>query len=242
MRWFDQLRLRLRTLFMRERVESELNREFQFHLEEQIAENLAAGMSAEEARYAALRRIGGITQIQERCRDERGMHWIEASRQDIRYALRSLRKTPAFTLVAVLSLALGIGANTAIFSLIDSVLLSSLPVRDPQQLMFVRTNRVKAGNFQISTTILNRDVDELRRQATQVEGLASSQKESRLNVAADGHAELASGDCVSGNYFQLLGVPAQIGRTLLPSDDLQNGNAGGVWAAMISNGYWERRF
>ncbi|PYY13087.1 MAG: hypothetical protein DMG60_22645, partial [Acidobacteria bacterium] len=211
MRWFDQLRMRLRTLFMRERVESELKREFQFHLDEQIAENLAAGMSAEEARSAALRRIGGIAQIQERCRDERGMHWIETTMQDVRYALRSLRKTPAFTFVAVLSLALGIGANTAIFSLIDSVLLSSLPVKDPQQLVFVRTNRVKAGNFQVSTTILNRDVDEMRRQTTQVHGIASSQKEGRLNVAVDGRAELAAGDFVSGNYFQVLGVSAQIG-------------------------------
>src|SRR5580765_8405555 len=132
MRWLDQLRMRLRTLFMRERIESELNREFQFHLQEQIAENLSAGMAPEEARYAALRRIGGVTQLQERCRDERGLHWIETARQDVRYAFRSLRKTPAFTTVAVLSLALGVGANTAIFSLIDSILLNSLPVKNPQ--------------------------------------------------------------------------------------------------------------
>ena len=242
MRWIDQLRMRLRTLFMRERLESELNREFQFHLDEQIAENLAAGMSPEEARYAAMRRIGAIAQIQERCRDERGMHWIEITMQDVRYALRSLRKTPAFTVVAVLSLALGIGANTAIFSLIDSVLLSSLPVTDPQQLVFVRTNRIKVGNFQVSTTILNRDVDEIRQQAAQIEGIASSQKEGRLNITVDGRAELASGDFVSGNYFQLLGVSAQIGRTILPADDSRSGNADGGWAAMISNGYWERRF
>ena len=170
------------------------------------------------------------------------MHWIQTTIQDVRYALRSLRKTPAFTLVAVLSLALGIGANTAIFSLIDSVLLSSIPVRDPQQLVFVRTNRVKVGNFEVSTTILNRDVEEMLRQATQIEGVASSQKESRLNVAVDGRAELASGDFVSGNYFQLLGVSAQIGRTILPTDDSRNAGADGGWAAMISDGYWERRF
>lgn len=242
MRWIDQLRLRLRTLFMRHRVESELDREFQFHLDEQIAENLAAGMPPNEARYAALRGIGGIAQHQERCREERGMHWLEVTVQDVRYALRSLRKTPAFTLVAVLSLALGIGANTAIFSLIDSVLLSSIPVKDPQRLVFVRTNRIKVGNFQVSTTILNRDVDQMQRQATQVEGIASSQKENRLNIALDGHAELAEGDFVSGNYFQLLGVPAQIGRTVLSSDDSPTGGANGGWAAVISDGYWERRF
>lgn len=169
------------------------------------------------------------------------MHSVQTTIQDVRYALRSLRKTPGFTLVAVLSLALGIGANTAIFSLIDSVLLSSMPVKDPQQLVFVRTNRVKVGNFEVSTTILNRDLEEMRK-ATQVAGIASSQKEGRLNVAVDGHAQLATGDFVSGNYFQLLGVPTQIGRTILPSDDSQHGNADGGWAVMISNGYWQRRF
>src|SRR5215468_12147839 len=169
------------------------------------------------------------------------MHWLPTTIQDVRYVLRSLRKTPVFTLVAVLSLALGIGANTAIFSLIDSVLLSSIPVKDPQQLVFVRTNRIKVGNFEVSTTILNRDVEQMRRQATQVEGIASSQKESRLNVAVDGRAELASADFVSGNYFQLLGVPAQVGRTIVSAADSPNAGTGG-WAAMISDGYWERRF
>ncbi|PYY01385.1 MAG: hypothetical protein DMG64_14445 [Acidobacteria bacterium] len=243
MRWFDQLRLRLRTLFMRKRVESELNREFKFHLEEQIAENLAAGMTADEARYTALRRIGGITQLQERCREERGLHWVETTLRDTHYALRLLRKAPAFTAVAVLSLALGIGANTAIFSLIDSILLNSLPVKDPQQLVFVRTNRVKIGNFEVSRTILNRDFQQIQERATQIEGIASEMAEERLSVAIGGHAELAPGDFVSGDYFRVLEMQAQLGRTLVAADDAPTGNSGGSgWAAMISNGYWERRF
>lgn len=192
---------------------------------------------------AALRTVGGIAQIQERRRDQSGLHFIESTMQDVRYALRSLRHSPAFTAVAVLSLALGIGANTAIFSLIDSVLLNSLPVKDPKQLVFVRTNREKVGNFQVSTTILNRDIEAMQKQSTQLEGIASSQVEGRLSVAVAGHAELSSGDFVSGNYFQVLGVRAQTGRTILPADDLQNGNAGGEgWPAMISSGYWQRRF
>jgi len=243
MRWLDQLRMRLRTLFMRERIESELNREFQFHLQEQIAENLSAGMAPEEARYAALRRIGGVTQLQERCRDERGLHWIETARQDVRYAFRSLRKTPAFTTVAVLSLALGVGANTAIFSLIDSILLNSLPVKNPQELVFVRTNRVKVGNFEVSRSILNRDFELMQQRATQIEGIASEMASDRLSVAVAGRAELAPGDFVSGSYFRVLQVQAQLGRTLVASDDSPSGNAGGTgWAAMISDGYWQRRF
>src|SRR5579859_2167259 len=242
MRWFDRWKLRLRTLFRREQVERELGAEFEFHVEQQTAENLAAGMSLEEARCAALRSTGAVTQLQEQCRDERGLHFIETTMQDVRYAMRSLRKSPAFTMVAVLSLALGIGANTAIFSLIDSILLASLPVKDPQQLVFVRTSTVKVGLFNVSTTILNRDVELMQKQAMQLEGIGSSQGEGRLSVAVAGNAEVTSGDFVSGNYFQLLGVRAQSGRTIVPADNLQAGNTGSGWPAVISDGYWRRRF
>lgn len=242
-RRLDQWKLRLRTVFHRGKVESELHRELEFHLEQQIAENLAQGMSPQEARYAALRVIGGVAQIEEQCREQRGLHLIETTAQDIRYTLRSLRKNPAFTIVAVLSLALGTGANTAIFSLIDSILLNLLPVKNPKQLVFVRTNTVKSGMFQISRTMLNRDAEQMQKQATQFQGFASSQREGRLSIAIHGHAELAAGEFVSGNYFELLGIHPQIGRTLLPEDNLQSGSSGiGGWPAMISDGYWQRRF
>jgi predicted permease len=243
MRWFDRFKLRLRTLLRRGKVESELHRELEFHLEQQIAENVAKGMSLEQGRYAALRAIGGIGQIEERCRDQRGLHLIETTMQDVRYALRSLRKNPAFALVAVLSLALGTGANTAIFSLIDSLLLSSLPVKNPEQLVFVKTNSVRSGTFQVSRTMLNRDIKQMQRQATHFEGFASSQADERLSVGLEGHTELLAGEFVSGTYFQLLGVQAQAGRTILPEDDLQTGNSGGAgWPAMISDRYRRRHF
>jgi predicted permease len=243
MRWLDLLKLRLRTLVLREQAEADLRREMEFHLQEQIAENRAKGMSAEEARYAALRAIGGIAQIQEQCRDQRGLHWLETTIQDVRYSLRSLRKSPAFTLVAILSLALGTGANTAIFSLIDSILLNSLPVKDPQQLVFVRTNRTKVGNFMVSTTMRNRDVDQMEQQARLFDGIASYNDFERANVSVRGHAELAHAEFVSGTYFSVLGVPARIGRTLVPEDDRPTGSsAPAAWPAVISDGYWRRRF
>src|SRR5258708_3280793 len=134
MRLLYKLPLRLQSLFRKNRVEQELSDELRIHLEELIHENVLIGMDSEEARYAALRELGGEDQIKEECRDMRRVNYIENFMQDVRYGLRQLRRNPGFTAVAVLTLALGIGANTAIFTLIDAVLLQSLPVARPRQL------------------------------------------------------------------------------------------------------------
>jgi predicted permease len=245
MRALDLLRLRLRSLFRRRRVEAELLAELSFHLEQQTAEYVAAGMAPAEARHAAHRIIGNLGKIEEECRDMRRTRWIETFVQDLRYALRSLRLSPAFTVVAALSLALGIGANTAIFSLLDALLLRQLPVRAPEQLVAVgdpsRTGGKSEGSLRadVFSVPLYR---ELRDRNRVFSGLFASGRSGRLTVGTDRSAakpETARGRLVSGDYFAVLGVPAFRGRTFTADDDRSPGAAPYV---VISYDYWQRRF
>ncbi len=126
---------RLRGLFRRRNLEQELADEFQTHLEMQIDDHLRQGMSPDEARYLALRKFGGVEQVKETYREKRSLAWVETLIRDVTYGLRMLRRSPIVTAVAILSLALGIGANTALFSVVDAVLLKTLPVEDPDQLV-----------------------------------------------------------------------------------------------------------
>src|SRR6266700_3797478 len=138
MRCFYKLPLRLRSLFRKGRVEQELSDELRFHFERLIEEKVARGITKEEARYAALRELGGVEQIKEECRDMRRVNYIEDFFEDLRYGLRMLTKNPGFTAVAAITLALGIGATTAIFSVVDAVLLHPRPYQNPSQLVAIR--------------------------------------------------------------------------------------------------------
>ncbi|HKS97159.1 MAG TPA: ABC transporter permease, partial [Terriglobia bacterium] len=254
MRWFHKIPLRLRSLFKRNRVEQELGDELRFHLDKLAAEKRTQGMTPEEARYTALRELGGVEQIKEECRDMRRVNYIENFRKDVRYGLRQLGHSPGFTAVAIATLALGIGANTAIFSLIDAVMLKALPLREPQQLELL--NWVSKGKSHlirsydgssytdqtgVSTgTSFSYPLFEAIRSRTDifssVLGFATSGPPFNLNVA--GQPGLAKGQYVSGDFFSTLGVGAALGRTILPSDDA----AAAAPVAVISYAYWTRRF
>jgi predicted permease len=215
--------------------DEDLHRELSAHLELETEEQIEAGYSCEEASYRALRSLGNTTLIVEVTREMWGWMSLERLWQDLRYALRTVRRYPGFATVAVLSMALGIGANTAIFSLLDAVLLKSLPVKSPRQLVLLRhtTARENSDGFPYSSYAQLRDRNQV---------FAGMLAYSRvpLSVSIDDQIEpVISGQLVSGSYFETLGVGAAVGRMLTPDDDRL---PGGHPVCVISYGYWKRRF
>ena len=216
--------------------------ELQAYLEEETANNLARGMDADEARRAAHRRLGNVTLLREEIYQMNTIGWIDALWRDLRYGARLLRRNPAFTAVAILTLALGTGANTAMFQLVDAVRLRTLPVESPQELVEIRiaeTPNGRTGHFMGRRPLLTFALWERIR--TQQTGFSSvmSWSATTFDLAAGGEVRPADGLWVSGSFFRTLGVAAALGRVLTEADD-QPGCAMG--AAVISYPFWQREF
>ena len=233
--------LKLQTLLGRNRSSQRLDDEIQFHLAQQITENLAAGMSPEEARYAAMCSFGNSTCIKEETRDTWGWTWIEHLAQDLRYSARMLRKSPGFTTIAIFTLALGIGANTAIFQLIDAIRLRTLPVKNPSQLAIVHIENRDwlMGSTSGPYSHLTFPLYEQIRQRQQAFSAIAAWGQDRFNLSTGGEVHFAQGIFVSGDFFQVLGVQPFLGRLIAASDD-EPGCGSGV--VDISYAFWQRQY
>jgi putative ABC transport system permease protein len=232
----NDLLLRMRSLFRRKIVEAEMDEELRFHFENHVAKLIRSGLTPAEAKRRARLEFGGMEQMKEEYRDSRGVSFIETVLQDIRYGLRILGRTPVITSVAIVSLALGIGANTAIFSMMDAVMLRLLPVRNPEELVQVRIRTLQSGT-QTGGYFTNPLWEQLR-DRQDVFSNAFAWSENRFDLAQGGAVQYANGLWVSGGAFETLGLQPVVGRLLSAADD-QRGCAG---AAVISYAFWQDRY
>lgn len=219
---------RLKALFRRADLDRELDEEIRFHLERQIELNILAGMNPEEARFAALRSFSGVEQAKELCREARGVRLIEDFWQDLRSGLRMLRKSPSFTLVAVLSLGLGIGLNTTVFSFINAAMFRPLPLPDSGKLVRIQDDNIPAYSDYLA----------FRDRADVFTGLAAYDFDT-FNLLFGSNSGRVAVAKVSGNYFDVLRVRMALGRPFSPEED---STPGGHPVAVLSYGLWQSRF
>jgi predicted permease len=238
MEWINILRARLRALFRRESVLRDIEEELRVHVEMETETNIKRGMPPNEARAAALKSFGNPVRNTERGYDIRGGGWLETLWQDLRYGARMLMKNPGFTLVAALTLALGIGANTAIFTLMDAVLLKNLPVKQPEQLIELMTGYGAPGS-KVYNSFSWQAFQHWHQHNQSLSGLIANSNDRFYCVVEGAAPERVAGQHVTGDFFSVLGVSPIIGRTITPDDD-RFGAPNAV--AVISDAYWARRF
>ncbi len=234
--WFRAFISRLIALFRRKDLEKKLQEELDFHLEMQAAENLKNGMNPPEARNAALRSFGGIDQTKEKYRDAGYLRFVEDLLQDLRYGMRMLRRNPGFSAAILITLILGIGANTAIFHILDTVDLRPLPVRNPEELVLLKPLQ-DGSNIPVLSYPIIREMNEKQ---NVVQGIFAAGDLDVLAADIDERTiiEPVDGRLATGNYFKLLGANARLGRILTEADDRPS--AAGV--AVIGDRFWRREF
>jgi hypothetical protein len=239
MRALNKAGLRIRSLFCRRKVDSELEDEFRFHLDQLVEENIAAGVEPREARTLALREMGRIKQFEEECRDMRRVNFVDDLLRDLRYAGRNLRRSPGFATLAVLIMALGIGANTAVFSVVNTVLLKPLSYRDPDRIVTL-TNPLTTGEAltALSTKLVSiPNFQDWHDQSSSFDAMSYYQSfEAAVTIGAD--AEYAQTTKVSPEFFRVFAIEPVIGRPFTP-EELKLGGGGGL---MISYAYWQSHF
>src|SRR4051812_41366360 len=249
----SRLRSWIRAVLRRSRLERQLDDELHFHIDSYAADLQRVGLPLEEAYRRARREFGGVEARKEECRDALGLRLLDQVAADLRYAVRQFRRAPTLSAVAIVSLALGIGANTAIFSLMEAAILKPLMVREPERLqLFSWASGPRAlmnsssGNWhrtttggRASTSFSYPVFDALREQPAVFDVVFAFKPLGRITVIAGGEPERVQAQLVSGDFFTGVGVAPIAGRAIAPRDDVRGG-AGTV--AVISHGYWTRRF
>ena len=235
-RWLTGLRVALRSIVRRKRVDEELDEEIQYHLERQIDEGLKAGLTPEEARYAALRAMGAIGKSKEECRDLRSANFVSDFLGDLRYAGRVLRRSPGFAVLAIAIMAFGIGANTAVFSVVNAVLLKPLPYPGANRIVTLTTRNVVTGEINPLVNLLN--FRDWRDQSSSFEAMATY-RGGEAPVTPGDTAEYGQHANVDGEFFRVFSVEPVIGRTFSP-EELELGSD--QPAALISYAFWQSRF
>jgi len=237
MRWLQQLLMRCRMLLHRDRAGDELQDELQFHLDQQIAENIAAGDSPEEARRAAFRTFGNPTTLRDQVRNTWSWQWLEMLAHDLRFGIRALARNPGFSILAILVVGLGIGANVALFTVVHSVLLKPLPFKDQDRL--VRLYEADAHGAFHDNVLAGGSFASWQAQAHTFEQMAIK-RGTNYNLSGSGGQlpELTHAQVASWNIFSLLGVEAAEGRLFLPSDDRREANG----TVVLTWGLWKRRY
>jgi predicted permease len=233
-----RIRSLTRALIRRNRLESDMDAEMRFHREAYEQDLIRGGLSPEEARRRARIEFGNVERAKQECRESRGLRWPDEFVRNARYALRTLRKSPGFTIAAVLTLALCIGANTAIFSVIDAALLRPLPYPEPERLMQVVTHYRSHGVDSTDTGQDGATWELLARNATTFDCAASGFGFTGVNLAAQGKAQYVEQHRVGSGYFRVLGVPPAVGREF----DREEDTPGGRQAVILSYGLWKRMF
>jgi predicted permease len=233
MSWLRVFVHRLRAVVMKRRLDRELEEEIRSHLEMQIEEHERQGMSPEEARFAALRKFGGVEQVKEKYRQRRSLPVVETTFQDLRYAARMLRKSPLFAAIAIFTMALGIGANTAIFSVVNAVLLRPLQYPNAERIVAIEELNEKGSRVQVTPAnfldwrAANNSFEDLAAILARTANLSAADESERINLAM-----------TSSNFFQVFGLRPQMGRFFLPDEE----RAGHDAVVVLSYGLWQRHF
>ena len=230
------LAMRLGSMFRKRKLDADLDAELRAHLDALAEANIRRGMSPEEARFAARRAFGGFEQTKSLYRDQRGLPFLEALVQDLRFGLRMLAKSPGFSAVAILTLALGIGGNTAIFSYIDAWFIEPLPFPHPDRLVIFETQDKKHGWTSGGVTSAA-DFFDFQKQNTSFEQTVAWTV-ANFNLTSDGSPELVEGGRVSCNYFDALAAKPILGRTFTAEDD----RSGAPHVVILSGGLWQGRY